>query len=39
MLVADRPYDAAVDLWGELGPPELDDALRISLYVQWARAH
>ncbi|MCP3785495.1 hypothetical protein NLX85_19225 [Micromonospora sp. A3M-1-15] len=36
ILVADRAYEAAVDLWGELGPPEVDDALRISLYLQWA---
>jgi LmbE family N-acetylglucosaminyl deacetylase len=33
---ADRAYEAAADLWDELGPPELDDALRLSLYLQWA---
>ncbi|MEU5530676.1 hypothetical protein ABZ744_27460 [Micromonospora chersina] len=36
ILGADRAYDTAVDLWGELGPPELEDALMLSLYLQWA---
>ncbi|MET8281521.1 hypothetical protein [Micromonospora sp. NPDC005174] len=36
ILVADRAYEAAADLWEEVGPPELDDALRMSLYLQWA---
>lgn len=36
ILVPDRAYDAAADLWNELGPPDLDDALRLSLYLQWA---
>jgi LmbE family N-acetylglucosaminyl deacetylase len=36
IMDADRAYDAAVDLWGELGPPELEDALRLNLYLQWA---
>ncbi|PWU48979.1 hypothetical protein DLJ46_10525 [Micromonospora globispora] len=36
ILVAESAYEAAADLWEELGPPELDDDLRMSLYLQWA---
>ncbi|RQW92295.1 hypothetical protein [Micromonospora globispora] len=36
ILVAESAYEAAADLWEELGPPELDDDLRMSLYPQWA---
>ncbi|MGK5441151.1 hypothetical protein ACSNN7_04870 [Micromonospora sp. URMC 105] len=36
VLVANRTYEAAVDLWGELGPTDLNDTLRLNLYLQWA---
>jgi hypothetical protein len=36
VLVASRTYEAAVDLWGELGPTDLTDTLRLNLYLQWA---
>ncbi|WP_406045137.1 hypothetical protein OG799_12090 [Micromonospora sp. NBC_00898] len=35
ILVADHAYEAAADLWDELGPPA-PDALGTSLYLLWA---